>query len=499
MSQNPRHHFQPTSSTSERLSSCSLVSLPGTSTTPPISNSKTSLTNPAVQEWSSNHNDLLPALELPPGSVSNILTRPLSSCIPASLEYPSMIGPSTSTSPKVPWVQTSSPEHFGQVTLPASYPSLPPREKTPSVALLSTSEQNHGAVLERDLDTSHNSLKSPATYTAYSPPSTQTPVSLPSQYSGSVKPLSPATHPINISPYQAISLESSYSPGHTLQAETQNFSATNILGPVNAFELYSDHEPQTTLLCSGPFKNNLSSQQAGLELSQSIHISLYPERNRSLQATYLDSTMPTESLVETMADVSIHQPENQISFADSPNNLFFAQSHSGDTFKELSTALAWAQMSQSRFEMSGDESTGHFEGPNFSAQAPETKVNDMGELHIPHQRTVNHASASMIPPPTSPQLSQFQYQAYSPLSPISTSLSPVSAVMPSSILPEQRHWPGSTSTASTSPPTEAATPVQASAPTIQQAPPLSRSITASESRRRNQKAFLNLLDRDGYR
>src|SRR6266702_4442360 len=69
LSQNLRHHYSPTPSTSERLSSVSPVSSPGTSMSFLISNTKTSFTKPAVQEWSLNHNNPLPPTILSPGSV----------------------------------------------------------------------------------------------------------------------------------------------------------------------------------------------------------------------------------------------------------------------------------------------------------------------------------------------------------------------------------------------------------------------------------------------
>lgn len=495
---------------------------PPNSTAFPISNTKTSSTKPAVQEWSSNHNNPFPATILSSGSVSNTLTRSLSSSVPVSSEHSSITGPSATTSLMVPWDPASSPRYAGQVALPTSYPCPQPWQKTPSVVSVSTGEPTQGTASQHYLDISRSSLKSPATYIAHSLPSTQPPTSAP-QYSGSARPLSPAVHSTSISSCQAISSESPCSPGHTLQAETRGFSATNTLGPVNVFDLYLDPEPQATLGdCNRPLNECLRSQQAGLEPSQSTHLSLYPEQNRSPRATYLDSAVATESLAETMADLSVQRPENQVSLADMPNNLVFAQLQSGDSFKELSTTISWEQTATSRFEMSGDASTDHFAGPNFTTEVPAAKGNDTDELHNPHQRAVSHASTFMeISPPTNPQLSQsqyqyhqpmaswsntqaqvprtqpkyhaqYQYQAYSPSTPVLTFQSATSSVVLSPILSEQGHWAGPTST---SPPMEAATQVQPAASTIEQGHPLSRSMTAGEARRRNQKTLLNLIGR----
>lgn len=521
LSQNLRHHSLPTPSTSERLSFVPPVSSPGTSTAFPILNTKTSFTKPAAQEGSSNRNPL-PATILSPGSVSNILTRSLSSSIPVSSEHSSIAGPSATTSLMVPWAQANSLGYVGQVALPASYPSPQPWQKTPSVVSVSTGEPAQGTASQHHLDASRNSLKSLATYIAYSLPSTQPPTSAP-QYSGSARPLSPVVHSTSIPSCQAISSELPCSPGHTLQGETQNLSATNTLGPVNAFELYSDPEAQATLGdCNRPLNESLHSQQAGLEPSQSTHLSLYPEQNRSPRATYLDSAAATESLAETIADPSVQRPENQAPLADMPNNLVFAQPQSGDSFKELSTTISWEQTATSRFEMSGDASTDHFVGPNFTKEVLAAGDNDMDELHDPRQRAVSHASTFVeISPPTGPQLSQsryryrqpmaswlnaqaqaprtqpkyhaqYQYRAYSPPSPVLTFRSTTSSVVPSPILSEQGHWAGPTST---SPPMEAATQVQPAASTIEQGHPLSRSMTAGEVRRRNQKTLLNLIGR----
>lgn len=479
-----------------------------------------SFAKPTVQEWSLNHNNPPPVTILSPGSISNILTQSLPSSVPVSLEHSSTTGPSDRASPMVPLAQASSPGYVGQVALPASYPSPQLGQKSASVVSVSTGGPIQETASQHYLNTSCNSLKSPVTYMACSLPSTQPPTSPPPQYSGSARPLSPFIHSTSISSYQAVSSESPHSPGHTLQAATQNFSATNTLGPINIFELYSDPEPQDALVCNGPLNNTLRSQQAGLEPSQHTHISLHSEQNPSLRATYFDSAVATESLAEKMADLSVQRSENHPSLAEMPNNLVLAQLQSGDSFKELSTTTSWEQTSRSRFEMSEDASTDHFEWPNFTTEVLAARDNDMDELHIPRQRAISHDSMFMeMPPPTNPRLSQsqyqyhqpmaswsntqaqvpqkqpqyhaqYQYQAYSPPSPAPTFLSATSSVVLSPILSEQAHWEDSTSV---SPPAEVATPVQPAASTIEQVSPLSRSMTAGEARRRNQKSLLNLI------
>ena len=295
------------------------------------------------------------------------------------------------------------------------------------------------------------------------------------------------------------------------------------MGPINVFELCSDPEPQATLGdCSRPLSESLRSQQAGLEPSQSTHLSLYPEQNRSPRGTYLDSAIATESLAETMANLSVQRPENQVSLAEMPNSLFFAQSQSGDSVKELPTTISWEQTLTPRFELSGDASTDHFAWPDFKTEASATTDNDRDELHIPRQRAISHDSTfTDMHPPTNPQPfqspyqyhqpmaswsntrpqyhhAQYQYQASSPPSPVPTFVSATSSAVLSPIMPQQQghYWEGSSSV---SPPTEAATLVQPAAPTVEQGHhALSRSVTAGEARRRNQKTLLNLIGRGGY-
>jgi hypothetical protein len=221
-----------------------------------------------------------------------------------------------------------------------------------------------------------------------------------------------------------------------------------------------------------------------------------------------------------MVDLSVQQPENQasLSLADMPGNLVFAQSQSGDTFKELSTTLSCEQTATSRFELSGDESTNRFVWPNFTTKVPAGEDNDMDELHLPRQRAVSYTSTfmEMSPPQTDAQLSQrqyqshqpmaswpnmqaqiartqpqthTQYQAYSPSSSVSTLRSPASEVMPHQILPELGDWAGQIFT---SPTMEAATPATS---TVEQGNPLSRSMTVGEARRRNQRTLLTLIGR----
>jgi hypothetical protein len=482
---------------SGRLSFVSPVSSPGTSKAFSIMNTKPSFTKPAVQEWSSDHNNPLPATILSPGSVSNKLTGSLSSSVSVSPEHSSIIKPSATTSPTMPWAQGSSPGYVSQAALPASFPPTQPQQKTPSIISVSTDEPTKGTASQHYLDTSRNSLKSPAAYIAYSLPSTQAPTSAP-RYSRSSGPFSPVVHSTSISS------ESPSSPGYTLPAETQNFNAVNTLGLINVFELYSDPEPQANLEdCIQPLKESLPSQQAGLEPSKSAHLPLYPEPNRSPRATYFDFAIATESLAETMTDLSAQRPETQVSPAEMPHNLVFAQSQSCDSFKELSTTFSWEQTATSRFEMSGDASTEHFVWPNFTTEVPAGKDNDVDELHIPRQRAASHPPTFVgMSPPTVPQLHQSKYQYHQPMAPWPNTQAQISRTQPkyqaysppSPILSEQEHLAGQTST---SPPMEAATPVQPAESTLKQGYPLLRSMTAGEARRRNQKALLNLIGRPG--
>lgn len=483
LSQNMRHYSSPTSSNSENLSFVSPVSSPGISTTLPISHTKTPFAKPAVQEWSSNHNNPLRATTL------------------------------------LPWVQASPSGYVSQVAIPESHPSHQLQQQTSLVASLSRGQPTQEKASQLYLDTSFNSLKPSATYIAYSLPLAQPPTTA-TQYSGSERPLSPVVHSAGISSCQAISPESSCLPRYTLQTETQNFSATNTFGPINAFELYSDPEPQSTPgNCNRALNESLRSQQAGLEPSQSTNLSQHSEQNQSPRATDLDSAVATERLAETIAGLSLQRPESQVSVAHTPNNLVFAQSQSGDSFKELSTSISWEQTAISRFEMPGNTSTDDFVWPDFTTKVPPAKDNDMDELCIPRQRAVSHASTFMgMSPPTDPQLSrsqyqyhqstgswakvqaqvprtqpnhtQYQYQAYAPQSPVFTFRNATSSVVPPPILSEQGHWAGS---ASTSPPLEAAIQVPLAASVTEQGHPLSRSITAGEARRRNRKTLLNLM------
>jgi hypothetical protein len=496
LSPNLRHPSSPTPSTSGRLSFVSPVSPPGTSKAFSTTNTKNSFTKPAVQEWSPDHN-LLSATTLSPGSVSNILTGSLSASVSVSPENSSVIKPSATTSPTMPWAQASSLGYVSQIALPASYPPTQPQQKTPSVISVSRDEPTKGTASQHYLDTSRNSLKSPETYIGYSLPSTQAPTSAP-RYSRSSGPFPPVVHSTSISS------EPPNSPGYILPVETQNFNAPNTLGLINVFELYSDPEPHANLAdCVRPSEESLPSQQAGLEPSKSAHLPLYPEPNWSPRATYFDFAIATESLAETMADPSAQRPETQVSLVDMPHNLVFAQSQSGDSFKELSTTFSWEQTATSRFEMSGDASTEHFVWPNFTTEVPAGKDNDVDELHIPRQRAVSHPSTFVgMSPPTVPQFSQSKYQYHQPMAPWSNTQAQISRTQPkyqaysppSPIISEKEPLAG---LISTSPPMKAATPVQPAEPTLEQGYPLLRSMTAGEARRRNQKTLLNVIGRPG--
>ncbi len=510
LSQNPRHYSLPTPSASERLSFIPPVSSP---TSFPISNTKSSSTKPAVEEWSSNQNNPLPATILSPKSTPNILRKLLPSGGPDSPKCSTITEPSATTSLIAPWAQVSSPGYVCQAVLPASRPSPQSWQTIPSVASVPEGELNQRTASQQYLNTSHNPFRSPSASTTYSLPPTHHSTPAP-QYGENVRLLSPVVHSTSISSCQSIPLESPYPPGYTLQAETQNFSATNNLGPINIFELYSDPEPQVTL----------SSQKSGLEPSKTTHLSLHPGADQCPRATYPESIVLMESLPEMMAELAVQRSANQVSLVEMPNNLVVAQSPSDDSFKELSTKNSWEQTATCRFEMSADTSTEHFAWPDFITEVPAEKDNDMDEQHFLRQRAISNASTLMETsppadsrishspyeydqhmaswsntqaqvPPTQPRYHvQYQYQAYSPTFPELTSQSAISSVVPSPILSEQRNLTGPTFTW---PPVEAPTPVQSAAPTIEQRHPHSKSMTMGEARRINQRRMLNLMGQ-GY-
>jgi hypothetical protein len=261
------------------------------------------------------------------------------------------------------------------------------------------------------------------------------------------------------------------------------------------------------------------------------------QQNPPVHPKTCQGSTQTDTIAEMMGDLSIHHSDNHSPPAVIPKNISIAQSPSTDSFNKLPVAApSWQEMPTAQSKMPGDSITRYATWsasatkvlaepyhaversqnppPQFSGGAPTSTYAEMpshaiSQVPQAHQQyPLFTKSWSSAQPQTQSQLQpqyQSQYQPYRPPIPTPIShkgfLNPISTASLSTISwQEQQHQ--QTDQTPMSPPTQegtAAAAAQPAASAMEQEYSLSRSATLGEVRRRNQKAFLNLMERMSYR
>jgi hypothetical protein len=476
----------PWSTTTRRRSISSLT--PSTIGSNPLPNSTpmTLFSKPATQEWPSKSDEATPT--------------------PRSSGSVSMTVPPSVTSPTPSWALANSPGYGEQGETPVSTTSTSYWPITVPSQSTSAAQQTDGMISPRPLDPSSNwvfpqALSSANPLPAFQPPPPQAPQSFEDTntcMSGIYSRNTPSHQPT-----------SSTLPPVSCPTSLQEFSATNFLGPIDPFELFAESNAQASSI--RPQDVHPVEVESYFAVQHPISLQNPPVPPKTCQ-----SSAQTDTIAEMMGDLSIHYPENHNSLAEIPKNISITQSRPTDPFNELLAAVpSWQEMPTSQPASATEVPAEPYYAversqnppPQFGGDAPISAYAEMPSHAISQVPQAHQQYPPSIQPQTQSQLQpqyQSQYQPYCPPIPTLVShtsfLNPISTAAPSPISwQEQRHQ--QTDQTPVSPPMQeatAATAAQPAASTVEKEYSLSRPPTLGQTRRRNQKALLNLMGRGSY-
>jgi len=478
----------------------------------PNSTPMTLLSESATQEWSLKSDEAPPTLRSSSGSV--ISRRSVSPSIPVSSTCSLMTVPSSVTSPIPSGTLAHSPGYGEQANIPVSTTSTSSWPITvPNQSTLAAQQTDKMTSL-RSLDPSSNwvfpqALSSANPLPAFQPPTSQAHQSL----EGTNACMS------DIYPQKAPSHQptSSTLPPVSCPTSEQQFSATNSLGPIDPFELFAESDAQAI---------STRSQDLHPVTVESVSAIQHPIslQNRPVPPKACESSAQTDTIAEMMGDLLIRHQENHSSLADIPKNISIAQSPSTDSFNELTVAVpSWQEMPTSQSKIPGDAINRHATWsisatevpaepyyaversqnppPQFGGDAPTSTYAEMPSHAISQVSQTHQQSPPSIQLQTQSQLKpqyQSHYQPYRPQIPTPGShtsfLNPISTATPSPISWQEQQYQ-QIDQMPMSPPTQEATTAQPTESAMEQKSSFSRPMTLGETRRRNQKALLDLIGR----
>jgi hypothetical protein len=478
----------------------------------PNSTPMTFFSESATQELPSKSDEAPPTPRSSSGSVSSISRQSVLSWIPSSSMWSPVTVPPSVASPTPSWALANSPGYDQQADIPvstactSSWPIAVPSQS------MSAAQQTDRMTSQQPLDPSSNWIFPQELSSANPPPTFQPPTSqAPQSFEGTNTCMSgiySQTTPSHLP-------TSSTLPPVSCPTSLQQFGATNFLGPIDPFELFAESDAHAS---------SIRSQDVHPVEVESIFAVQHPIslQNPPVPPKTCQSSAQIDTIAEMMGDLSTHHPEIHSSLAEIPKNISTAQSPLADSFNELPEVVpSWQEMPISRSKMPGDAINRYATWPTSAIEVPAEPYYAVERSQNPppqfggdaptstYAEMPSHAISQVpqahqqYPPSIRPQY-QSQYQPYRPQMPTPVShtsfFNPTSIAAPSPISwQEQQHQ--ETDQTAVSPLTQEATAATAApsvASSVEKEYSLSRSVTLGETRRRNQKALLDLMERGNY-